>query len=41
MAGEHREMQIQHYQLREKYDDLVEKMRFFTKVIIIELRVHN
>ena len=32
MAQEFREMQLNHYQLREKYDDLVEKMKFFTKV---------
>lgn len=31
MAQEFREMQLNHYQLREKYDDLVEKMKFFTK----------
>ncbi|XP_052231915.1 protein fantom-like isoform X2 [Dreissena polymorpha] len=31
MAQEHRTMQLEHYQLREKYDDLVEKMKFFTK----------
>jgi len=33
MAKEHRQMQLDHYQLREKYDDLVEKMKFFTKVV--------
>lgn len=32
MAADYREMQLNHYQLREKYDDLVEKMKFFTKV---------
>ncbi|KAL4234620.1 Protein fantom [Mactra antiquata] len=31
MSAEYREMQLNHYQLREKYDDLVEKMKFFTK----------
>ncbi|XP_053402324.1 protein fantom-like isoform X7 [Mercenaria mercenaria] len=31
MAAEYREMQINHYQLKENYDDLVEKMKFFTK----------
>ena len=36
MAQEFREMQLNHYQLREKYDDLVEKMKFFTKVSYFE-----
>ncbi|XP_060591570.1 protein fantom-like isoform X2 [Ruditapes philippinarum] len=31
MAAEYREMQLNHYSLKEKYDDLVEKMKFFTK----------
>ncbi|XP_052817311.1 protein fantom-like isoform X2 [Mya arenaria] len=31
MTSEHRTMQLEHFQLREKYDDLVEKMKFFTK----------
>lgn len=25
-------MQLEHYQLKEEYDDLKEKMKFFTKV---------
>jgi hypothetical protein len=34
LQQDYRSMQVEHYQLKEEYDDLKEKMRFFTKVII-------
>lgn len=32
LQAQFREMQLEHYQLKEEYDDLKEKMKFFTKV---------
>jgi hypothetical protein len=33
LQAQFREMQLEHYQLKEEYDDLKEKMKFFTKVL--------
>lgn len=33
LNAELRELRVQHYTLKEQYDDLKEKMKFFTKVI--------
>lgn len=32
LQAQFRQMQLEHYQLKEEYDDLKEKMKFFTKV---------
>jgi uncharacterized membrane protein YgaE (UPF0421/DUF939 family) len=38
LDAEHRERNIAYYQLKQEHDDLVEKMKFFTKESAVDLR---
>lgn len=41
LQQEYRELQLQHYQIKEEYDDIKEKMKFFTKVKYSKTRSLN
>ena len=40
LQEEHKELRIKHLQLKQEADDLRDKMRFFTKVLLLLCRTH-
>ena len=41
LQEEHKELRIKHLQLKQEADDLRDKMRFFTKVLLLLCRTHT
>jgi len=39
LEREHRELRIKYFELKQQYDELVDKMRYFTKVWLFDVSV--